>query len=256
MKDKMQKIIWQTHEWEYSDLPKNFLATSMTWKNLNPSWEYRYVSAAQRVIEVKKFDTVLYKFYLLSAPVTQADIWRYVAVYLNGGVYADMDSICITPLDYLIETKYQGEELMATPKDSKGDVNNANFMATEKSTVIKAVLETTKERYKNMDYYPALVEAEDKDQFWNLLKTYIRTSPEHYSPVVLQYPEIVSFNFEAAIHDETFKKSFNLNYLVNYYGTYTHYFDLAKKHGWVTHINACDTAEVEAVGLEPTTTEL
>ena len=89
----MSKIIWQTHEWEHSDLPEHFRAATMAWKNLNPTWEYKYVSARERADQVKSFDYNLYKFYVLADKVTQADIWRYIVVYKHGGVYADMDSM-------------------------------------------------------------------------------------------------------------------------------------------------------------------
>jgi mannosyltransferase OCH1-like enzyme len=232
----MQRIIWQTHEWEYSDLPKNFLATSLTWKNINQEWEYRYVSAANRSLDIKNFDTELYRLYSFCSPITQADIWRYVCLYKNGGVYADMDSICNMPLEYLLEKEYQGEEFMATERDSNGYINNANFMVVKNSKILSSLIEIIKDKYRNTKYYPLFNEATSKDHFWDLLKTSLAISPVEYTQALDLYPNSINLNFKAAIHDEMFKKSFNMDYLINYYGTNTYYSELVKINNWTTHI--------------------
>lgn len=233
----MERIIWQTHEWEYSDLPQNFLATSLTWKNINPEWEYRYVSAADRALYIKNFDTELYKIYsLLCPPVTQADIWRYVCLYKNGGVYADMDSICSMPLEYLLEKEYKGEEVMATERDSNGYINNANFMAVKNSKILSSLIEIIRDTYRNTDYYPFFNEATSKEHFWELLKIKLGTSPAEYTQALDLYPDFVNLNFKAAMHGEMFKTSFDMDYLVNYYGTDTYYSELAKSNNWTTHV--------------------
>ena len=42
-----EKIIWQTHKWEYEDLPDLYKKTSKTWQIMNPDWEYRYIPNSQ-----------------------------------------------------------------------------------------------------------------------------------------------------------------------------------------------------------------
>lgn len=231
------KIIWQTHEWEYADLPKNFLATSMTWQNLNPTWEYRYVSAANRVGDVKEFDETLYKLYLFADGMTQADIWRYVSIYKYGGVYADMDSICVMPLDYLIETNWIGEEFLATELDANGHVNNANFGAPSRNPLMKLVLDNILDSYKNINIYQILVRSQGKDDFWHLLKTELRTSWSGYSDVLVKNKNLVSFNFMAAEHSEDFKTKFESDFHVNYFGAFESYSSLAARSNWKTYID-------------------
>lgn len=233
----MQKIIWQTHEWDYSDLPKHFLATSMTWKNLNPTWEYVYVNAIERAEAVRLFDRELYKMYQLCPLITQADIWRYVSVYQYGGAYADMDSVCLMPLDYLLETEYSGEEIMATELDSNGLINNANFLAKKNSIAIKSVIDTILAVYRDINYYQFFLEAETKSDFWRLIQDKLGTSPVEYTEGLLKHPNTISHSFKAAMHGMMFKQDFDIDLLIDYYGVSTSYKSLAKANNWTTYLS-------------------
>ena len=239
------KIIWQTHEWEYQDLPKNFLATLTTWKNLNPDWEHRYASASHRALTVRNFDTTLYRFYSLCAPVTQADIWRYVVIYSHGGVYADMDSICTMPLDYLLEAKQHGKEVVATNIESDGCVNNANFAAIKQSSIFRSILNGILERYEDINYYSIISGVDTKEAFWELLKIRLGLSPEEYYPSLMNQKDLVSFEFSAAAHDEGLKTKFEYDHLVSYYGVDRYYSELAKENNWKTYIERIDNPATE-----------
>jgi mannosyltransferase OCH1-like enzyme len=141
------KIIWQTHNYRYEDLPVHILKCSKTWQNLNPSWRYNYFSHEDRHDFVKSEIPELYDEYLKLAPMYQADLWRYVVIYKYGGVYADMDSICYKPLDYML-SKYSGQDVVCVkPAMQGGKINNANFAASRKSDSIKNVIDLIR-RYK------------------------------------------------------------------------------------------------------------
>lgn len=100
------KIIWQTHEYEYEDLPYPYNLNSLTWQEMNPDFEYRYASADQRHEDIKKYGADVLDFYLsihsdlgLDQNVLKADIWRYVVLRQFGGIYADLDSVCLNNLN-------------------------------------------------------------------------------------------------------------------------------------------------------------
>lgn len=95
-------IIWQTHEQPRDQLPYPFNFNWQTWKDKNPDFSYMYTDAAQRLIDIQQYAPQLEQFYRNAHPVAQADVWRYVVTYQFGGFYADMDSICIKPLDLSI----------------------------------------------------------------------------------------------------------------------------------------------------------
>ena len=42
------KVIWQTYECDYDKLDLKALECSSSWKQINPEWEYIYVSGKER----------------------------------------------------------------------------------------------------------------------------------------------------------------------------------------------------------------
>jgi mannosyltransferase OCH1-like enzyme len=138
------KKIFQTHEWEYEDLPDFMSAITQTWIKMNPTWEYIYVSGKNRRAYVNEHHPDLIQMYDILPGMFQCDIWRYIVLYNNGGVYADMDSICIKNLDKMLDEKYTDQEVICSiPKNKdKNCVNNANFMSTKMSKVLKECVDT------------------------------------------------------------------------------------------------------------------
>lgn len=253
------KIIWQTHEWKYEDLPLNFRGTIKTWKNLNPEWEHRYVDAEQREKDIKEYNHILHRFYLLADKVTQADIWRYVITYTNGGVYADMDSVCFSPLDYIIENYYNNQDVMATPTfdlksykniftidknlnsnktsnwqeykknlKNKMYVNNANFATIKNSKIMKIIIDNILDKYNKIK----LVDVFDTWPEDGGAIGHIRLNPETYSNVVIKNKEIVSFDFNVAIHAKEYKQNFNKDFFINYFGEIQEYKNFVQKNNF------------------------
>jgi hypothetical protein len=84
---------------------------------------------------------------------TQADIWRYIVVYENGGAYADMDSICVTPLDFVVGQMPRELEI-AGPEANKDNLfYNANFFAVKNSYLLQQVLKNVLEENHRVDLY-------------------------------------------------------------------------------------------------------
>jgi mannosyltransferase OCH1-like enzyme len=135
MPKDVPKIIWQTHNYFYEELPEYLKKVTRTWINLNPTWEYKYVNHIDRAEFVKTEDPILYTHYDKLAPIVQADIWRYLVTYKYGGAYADMDSVCKVPLDYMLDTLKCDHDLLAASQNgiSPFDYNNCNFVVGKQS---------------------------------------------------------------------------------------------------------------------------
>jgi hypothetical protein len=146
------KVIWQTHEWEYSDLPEIYLENSKKWQQENLDWVYRYHSSKDRR------DFLLNNNFLQSKTAItrydnmfkqqQADFWRVAVVYLNGGAYIDMDSIpkgqnmldkAVVDADSL-GTPYS---IICTydPNHLGVGCNNSHFIGKTKSEFLKNLLD-------------------------------------------------------------------------------------------------------------------
>lgn len=94
-------ILHQT--WRTAELPARFASWSETWKRLHPHWDYRfYTDADIRGIVADRAPQFLRAFDALTVPVQRVDFFRYLIVFLDGGLYADLDMVAYQPSDALL----------------------------------------------------------------------------------------------------------------------------------------------------------
>ncbi|MEM5785996.1 MAG: glycosyltransferase [Syntrophobacteraceae bacterium] len=106
------RIIHQT--WKTGKLPNAFREFRDSWLRCHPDWEYRfYDDAACRRLVANFFPQLLTIYDCCPHPVQRADIFRYLAVALNGGVYADMDMECLRNLEPVLD----GEKAVFSVED-------------------------------------------------------------------------------------------------------------------------------------------
>jgi mannosyltransferase OCH1-like enzyme len=194
------KIIWQTHNYKYQDLPEHLKKICRNWQNVNPGWEYRYVDHIEREKFIKDNVPELYDLYLKIQPFVQSDIWRTSVLYKFGGVYADMDSVCVKPIDYILQD-YNGEDIIVTPRGKTGLVNCANFASVKESKTLKKIIEYTKNN-------------EPIDMDWHAQASFVKNAGEPGTDY-----------FTAAIHAFELKDTF-YEFDIDYYGqnmTYREY---------------------------------
>jgi len=146
------KIIWQTYESEYKDLPQLALEFANSWQEENPDWEYRYVSGEERAeFVLKHFGEEWHKIYLsYTAGVLQADLWRYMCLYINGGVYSDLDILCKKPIESWLDLNLNfavSEEL------NNPGYTQMLFASSPNNIFLKNILKDIKEQfYLNKTY--------------------------------------------------------------------------------------------------------
>lgn len=94
-------ILYQT--WETHELSEGMAKARDTWLTANPDFQHILHDAEERRALVSEFgDKPLRAYDLLPHGAFKADLWRYCVLYKTGGVYADIDSLCLVPLnDYL-----------------------------------------------------------------------------------------------------------------------------------------------------------
>jgi hypothetical protein len=215
MPKDIPKIIWQTHNYLYEDLPKHLKQVTQTWINLNPTWEYRYVNHIDRAEFVKTEDPVLYTYYEKLAPITQGDIWRYLVTYKYGGAYADMDSVCKVPLDYMLDTLQCDHDLLATSQSGPPpyDYNNCNFVVGKNSKNLKIIIKNM----KNERYLSGLPHS------WE--------TPLSVFCSLAQMSDTFCKDFYGALHAVEFKSAFDDTFEVDYYGKRVAYNELMRDLG-------------------------
>jgi len=99
------RIIHQT--WKSDRLPERFRIFQESWRLHHPSWEYRfYNDEACRRFVVEAFPDLVPIYDQCPHAVQRADIFRYLVVAREGGLYADMDTECVQPVDQLLESRH------------------------------------------------------------------------------------------------------------------------------------------------------
>lgn len=93
------RIIWQTYK--TVQLPAPAAACRDTWLRMNPGYEHRLLDDAgiDAYMATHCDEATLSVFRSLPLGVMRADMWRYTVMYVHGGVYADVDSVCVQPVD-------------------------------------------------------------------------------------------------------------------------------------------------------------
>lgn len=92
------KIIHQT--WKSKALTPEFRKWTKSWRRLNADWEWRLWDDddCERLF-TEHLPEFLPTYQALEKPVQKADLFRYAVLYVHGGVYADMDAVCVQPLE-------------------------------------------------------------------------------------------------------------------------------------------------------------
>jgi mannosyltransferase OCH1-like enzyme len=146
------KIIWQTYELDYKDLPDRAKTLIQSWKVLNPEWRYEYCSKEKRELIVKNnFEEEWYQIYKsYKLDVLRSDLWRYMCLYLYGGLYSDLDMLCKKPIESWlnIDSKF----IVSVEPDVDGYTQSI-FASEPKSIFLENILNDIKDQYyKNIQY--------------------------------------------------------------------------------------------------------
>jgi mannosyltransferase OCH1-like enzyme len=132
------KHIYQT--WKTHDLPPGINQVIQRFMLLNPGWchhlyndkeiaEFTRVNFPGRVYEA---------FQSLAIGAARADLWRYCVLYINGGVYLDIDADITAPLDRLIRAD---DDAVITREQVPGLFNQWILIFSRGHPLLKAVID-------------------------------------------------------------------------------------------------------------------
>ena len=175
------KIIWQTHECDYEDLPEIHKYTSGIWKKNTEGWEYRYHSSKDRRSFIEtEFPQYLYLYDHIVPGIYQSDFWRYLILYKYGGIYSDLDSVLEMDINSKECKKLINFDASINVASNLGTniYNNCSIVAAPNNKVLFSVIELMIEKCKklvNGVSDPKLI-----DGMW-----ITATGPEMYNKVVI-----------------------------------------------------------------------
>lgn len=146
------KKIWQTYKTPYSNLPEYALEATKTWIDKNPDWEYNYFSDSDVLDFVSsEFGSDWVKIYE-SCPlgVMRADIWRIMILYINGGMYTDLDTICNVPNSSWINNISNKRVILNA--EHEVHIQQWTFLSEPEHPVFYYMLENIKKEFETPDY--------------------------------------------------------------------------------------------------------
>jgi mannosyltransferase OCH1-like enzyme len=160
------KVIHQTSTYDF--MPKEIEDNILFLKRMNPSWEYRIYNEAdiQQYIS-QYFPSLLGVYFSINEKygVMKADLFKYLLIYNEGGVYLDLKSSFSMPLSdvllpddaYLLShwdwsgqfKNYGNHPEIANPK---GEFQQPFIIASKGHPFLKAVIETVVNNIRHYDY--------------------------------------------------------------------------------------------------------
>jgi mannosyltransferase OCH1-like enzyme len=95
--------IFQTME--TNCVPVKMKNAAESWSLKNPDYEYNFFDNNDRREFLKKFfwGRTFEAYHCIDYGAAKSDLWRYCILYIYGGVYIDIDSICEMPMSSLIK---------------------------------------------------------------------------------------------------------------------------------------------------------
>jgi len=132
----MIKSILQTwKEKKIQNFPPIYKICQPSWQNNNPDWQYVMYDDNDINQFVKTNFPVYYTnfFCKYKKIILKVDIFRYLYLYKYGGVYSDMDSECLRPLDNLVNSTTDNIILgQLKSKESPHRIPNATMISRDK----------------------------------------------------------------------------------------------------------------------------
>jgi alpha 1,6-mannosyltransferase len=102
--EPMPKCIWQTWKTRLDspDFPQDDKVYIETWQAKNPDFVHKLITddEMQQIVETSFANApqVIKAFNLMPKPVLKADFFRYLIVFIKGGIYSDIDTVNLKPI--------------------------------------------------------------------------------------------------------------------------------------------------------------
>ena len=124
---KIPKIIMQT--WIDNDIPDKWKCSPKSIKKMMPDWEYVLMTDKDNRKFVKKHFPDFLKYYDgFPHNIQRADAIRYMWLYVNGGIYMDLDFEVLHPIDSLFTSDI---DVYLVSSSNIGSYLTNSFMASK-----------------------------------------------------------------------------------------------------------------------------
>ena len=129
---KIPKIIHQT--WENKNLSSFMSGLVNKWKTYNPTYKHILYDNNDCLNFIKNNfgKEYLITYNKIIPGALKADFWRYCILYIKGGIYVDIDTLCMNKLDNIISKNEDFVSVVDFNKNKKEGIHNIfnGFIAT------------------------------------------------------------------------------------------------------------------------------
>jgi len=183
---KIPRVIWQTVK--SHKVPKLASDAGESWTRLNPTYDRIALDDSEVLDYVKRYynETEFQLFKSMPVGVMKADFFRYMVVYMHGGVYADADTINLQTVDAWVNRDC---EFVVAPEDNDAFFCQWAFAAIPRHPILKRLIELIFEQLANGPDYsnPHFVHAVTGPSIWtNAIREVLEISEdEKLNPFIL-----------------------------------------------------------------------
>jgi mannosyltransferase OCH1-like enzyme len=111
--------IWQTWKVDPLGFEERDMTCARTWTTKNPGHRYEVLTDNNDLYYVESHfgpaglnrPDIVYMYRSLSARIVKADLLRYLVMYIEGGVYTDIDVEALRPIDRFIPDRYNERDI-------------------------------------------------------------------------------------------------------------------------------------------------
>jgi mannosyltransferase OCH1-like enzyme len=116
---KFPKKIWQSWKVDPLNMEERDSTSARTWTAKNPSHRYEVLTDNTDLDYVEtnfgphglNRPDIVYTYRSLTARIIKADLLRYLVMYLEGGVYTDIDVEALKPIDRFIPDRFNERDI-------------------------------------------------------------------------------------------------------------------------------------------------
>jgi mannosyltransferase OCH1-like enzyme len=113
------KKIWQTWKTDPLHFEQRDSLSAKSWSEKNPSYRYEVLTDDNALDYVKwhygphgfNRPDIVKLYEELNVTIVKADLLRYLIIYAEGGVYADIDVECLRPVNKFIPERYEPHDV-------------------------------------------------------------------------------------------------------------------------------------------------
>ena len=139
MIEKIIHFIWIDFKDELNQntiIPDNYMTNIENCKKLNPDFEIKIWNGYDCYFFVKKnFPKYFNTYNNLKYPIQKCDIVRLMIVYIYGGIYSDVDRICLKSYNYLLD-KYKKYNVILSRYKNYPHIFNDPIICTKNNDFI------------------------------------------------------------------------------------------------------------------------